>query len=579
MQTSLRITAGIALSVALMACGQTTPQSPSQNSKAEPNRILPVVITRPTVNIKNFSELEARAASQGVSIFEASIPAPAVAAPLPMVRSGSTAATSGGIGKQDLTGTKNDIRNYVLPWYGVPIGSTLPPINQSGSTQVQDPNSDPICSLTPYDFQNPSEDLMNVDSNLDTLYPGSFVQGAYLGDGANSLVALPVSPNKRNPIRLAGKGYFQPFWTASSSAGDVHYGIRQALANSQGFMSGDVFVDIRSSNSIDTLATKLSFNAKIMQAIDLKGGFSGTWQTTKKKYMITFVQGIASFIPDMVNSDPSEVISDPIGVFLKSDTTLNDIKTLESFGYMGPSNAPLYVSQVNYGRLMIITVDENERTKQLMATLEASKGNNNVQFEMTLNSIVQDASTKVFARGPFGKLEVADLRAGKWTDFFEAIPADYPALQAMEPIGFKLRDWKGRPVKVSNFLQYNKVTCDPRPSKRVQIQISNIYKNAGVTLKKTGDTAFNTTILNPTSSDSGVIDINGHLGGNNDEIRVSNQGDRPNWVSRWQRKVNLKIWVDGVLKFDKTSECKGCHSTDNAFTVYVNKYTGDVIQR
>ncbi len=73
-----------------------------------------------------------------------------------------------------------------------------------------------VCRLRVFDFSDPTENLMNVDNSLDTLYPGSFVQAKYISTGAESLVKLPISHQERHPIRLGGKGNFPPTDTASS---------------------------------------------------------------------------------------------------------------------------------------------------------------------------------------------------------------------------------------------------------------------------------------------------------------------------------------------------------------------------
>lgn len=126
--------------------------------------------------------------------------------------------------------TKDDIRNFVYPWYpSNGIGSDLTPVNQQ--TQEQDYTSDDgqACKMRVFDFQNPTPDLMNSDVNLDVLYPGGFVQNKYVSTGAESLVKLPISHSKRYPIRIASEGNFAPVWSNSSEAGDVHYTIKQAL--------------------------------------------------------------------------------------------------------------------------------------------------------------------------------------------------------------------------------------------------------------------------------------------------------------------------------------------------------------
>jgi hypothetical protein len=53
-------------------------------------------------------------------------------------------------------------------------------------------------------------------------------------------------------------------------------------------------------------------------------------------------------------------------------------------------------------------------------------------------------------------------------------------VQALKPIGFRLKDWMTRPVKVSNMLQYNKLICDPKPPRKIEVRILYAYDTASI---------------------------------------------------------------------------------------------------
>jgi hypothetical protein len=214
------------------------------------------------------------------------------------------------------------IRSYIWPWYTTPIGSTLTGGTTPGGTQIQSEDPYQICKVRVYDFTNPTEDLVNVDSNMDVLFPGSFVQSRYVSTGAESLVSLPVGQDKRHPIRLAsGDGNFAPFDVTPPTAGQVHYAIKQSILASSGFSSGTVYYDLTTSDSIEQLVINFNFNAKILKKLDLEGGFTGNWQTRKKKYILTMIQKINTYFPDMFVRTPGE-FADAIGVFLNPEFNL-----------------------------------------------------------------------------------------------------------------------------------------------------------------------------------------------------------------------------------------------------------------
>lgn len=97
-----------------------------------------------------------------------------------------------------------------------------------------------------------------------------------------------------------------------------------------------------------------------------------------------------------------------------------------------------------------------------------------------MTEMFQDSSVKVFSVGPFNSVEISDLKSGNWTSFFSAIPANSSLIQSIKPVGFRVQDFKGQNVKVTNRLQYEQVECQTKPSKNIKIQVKDIYKSVSV---------------------------------------------------------------------------------------------------
>ena len=70
------------------------------------------------------------------------------------------------------------------------------------------------------------------------------------------------------------------------------------------------------------------------------------------------------------------------------------------------------------------------------------------------------------------------------------IPANAAFVQALTPIKYHIQDFKGNPIRVSNFLQYEQIECQTKPSKTVIVILSEVYKNARLEIKKTGSNNF-----------------------------------------------------------------------------------------
>lgn len=251
---------------------------------------------------------------------------------------------------------KDAVRNFIWPWMQTPKGSALVPSkNESGSGIISE-TKELKCEFKVFNFSNPSQDLINTGQPLDVLYPGSFVQGKYVDSGEELLVKLPISPEYRYPVRVAGNGNFAPKWAASSEAGDVHRTIKEAIWNSQAFYSNDVYVKLVTSSEITSLLTTVNFNEKVTRALGIEEGFVGDWKTKKNKLFITLLQGFASFSVDKMVSDCSKT-NDAVSVFLKSTFTMAQAQPLQSRGDWCDVNIPLYVSQATYGRMVAISVE------------------------------------------------------------------------------------------------------------------------------------------------------------------------------------------------------------------------------
>ncbi len=95
-----------------------------------------------------------------------------------------------------------------------------------------------------------------------------------------------------------------------------------------------------------------------------------------------------------------------------------------------------------------------------------------------MEQIFSDRSVKVFSIGEFKPATISDLRSGEWKNFFRAIPGDdeVSTMSTLVPIAFKLRDFRMRPVKVSNILQYNQVVCDVKSTRTITIYLDGVWK-------------------------------------------------------------------------------------------------------
>lgn len=108
------------------------------------------------------------------------------------------------MGNRRLLAALDPMRDFVFPWYGEnPQGSELTTQPATETSQLLSDEEETNCYVKSYDFSTPTEELLNIASNTDVLFPGSFVQSKYVRNGVESLVSLPIGQDKRHPIRLA----------------------------------------------------------------------------------------------------------------------------------------------------------------------------------------------------------------------------------------------------------------------------------------------------------------------------------------------------------------------------------------
>lgn len=149
-----------------------------------------------------------------------------------------------------------------------------------------------------------------------------------------------------------------------------------------------------------SLAINFNFNAKIMKKLDLDGGFEGNWQTKKNKFVLAMVQKLHTVGADLYVQTPGEV-NDPLGVFVRPEMTVAEAQNMENYGWWGDQNPPVYISEVYYGRMLIVTIDETEATSSIYAELSAAWNSGSANINTLITSFFSHTSKKVVALGPF----------------------------------------------------------------------------------------------------------------------------------------------------------------------------------
>jgi hypothetical protein len=295
----------------------------------------------------------------------------ALAALLTVVACGQESATGPG------GGTPADVASFAssLPTWD----SFSPPVTESANDEIGDPvgatvtvdPSDPaydpnfVCTKTPYSLATNPREVVTMSGALGLLVPGKLLQGAPHVQG--ELRTLPIA--ERAPVRLTislnnliGDAYRQ---VTDPSDGTLKTAVNELIqaAETSNFEAGSsVSFQQATSCSFDQGALGIGLSVRYMGS-SVKGSLRS--KTSAEKLTIT-----ASFIQNAftigVDTPPNAAgwISDAL--------TQERLQTYIASGAMGPDNLPVYVSDVTYGRIIMISITSAASESDIKCSLEAT---------------------------------------------------------------------------------------------------------------------------------------------------------------------------------------------------------------
>ena len=257
----------------------------------------------------------------------------------------------------------------VQPTVGQPFPVALPPdMAGAGYTGTQRNVKEVSNSSTMYLFRPFSPAFV----------PGAVVQGATIsGTAPFATIDLPRAPGR---LRLTG-GFVSP--SAASRFRDLPEARGGEVDNARiGLLNAIGATDSAGTSEFQYVYARSMQDAMVKLGVSYDAGpsasvaFDGSLQTTATDTMIvgrfTQVFYSAAFEPDPATQ-----------AFFAPSVTLSDVQRMAS-----PSNPPLYVSQVLYGRLLFVTFRSKASQVEVEAALKASynkvKGSLDAKFKNTL---------------------------------------------------------------------------------------------------------------------------------------------------------------------------------------------------
>ena len=157
-----------------------------------------------------------------------------------------------------------------------------------------------------------------------------------------------------------------------------------------------------------------------------------------------------------------EVVVEPPqspGAFFSAGFTREKLDQQIVMGRIGPSNLPVYVSNVVYGRMMAFTLTSTASETDIKAALNAAyKGTFEVNFNLKseYKDILQNSRITVTSLGGNASATIAMIASGNWRDYFTK-PAP---LTSAYPLSYTFRNLgDGSIAKVVEATEYDVKEC------------------------------------------------------------------------------------------------------------------------
>jgi hypothetical protein len=245
-----------------------------------------------------------------------------------------------------------------------------------------------ICNAAPMSEALTLAEIVALDPNAGTVWPGALFRGSSLAGGRLTPISLPRTSGTVTVINLTRTGTGGQLFTrpVSSPSFETTQEIVQSLTSDAGNLARDQPADI---------ALSISKVHSFEQAL-LDAGVSATWLTgsasaslrtaASRKHnglIVRFVQRYYS----LKFGDPPSVVS-----FLDPSVTLDQVKAVAFPAGTGnglSNNPPMYISEVKFGRMLLIAISSDEDASSLEAAVRAE-----INSGVSGGVVQVDASTK-----------------------------------------------------------------------------------------------------------------------------------------------------------------------------------------
>ena len=349
------------------------------------------------------------------------------------------------------------------------------PVKKSWNEQFEGVQYD--CTSTPYSITETPDKIVTLNPDVKALWPGALLQGQGYVNGIGSLMELPI--RERNPMKLS---------LSLSFAGNTRTVANPDLASVQQAV-GDMIQEAKAKNV--ALGGAISFTQTTAHSAEqsmLEAGLSARYIASEIKAKLKVSKNVvehsvtASFFQNAFSV--SMVTPQTPGDFFSSAFTPEKLDEQVKLGRMGPANLPVYISTVNYGRVLIFNLTSRASESEIQGALNAMYNGGAVSVGGNLSAsqkkVLQEATIKFVAFGGNQNSAEALIRNGNLASYFDSSTT----ADVFRPISYEVRNLGDDSIaKVSETTTYNVRECKARPpaapefvkvGERIKITVNNV---------------------------------------------------------------------------------------------------------
>ncbi len=328
---------------------------------------------------------------------------------------------------------------------------------QVGEPEVSSETYDDVdynCNTTSYSLTDTPEDIVVFSPDSEIMWLGSMLQGDGYANGLGSLQELPI--RQRAPltlfIDLLSENVSRTVENPDAASVAVAVGDLIESAEASGHQAGSsIFFEQRRTHSLEQASLDLGISVNYLGThVTSELGYDQTVEeNTLTAYFVQKMFTVSMVLPQT----PAEMFSDAF-----TQARLQEQADLRN---MGPENLPTYISNIVYGRMLMLTMTSNFSFTEMEAALTASRESiGSGSIEGNHLQVLTDSRIRVSTVGGVDEGVENLIKTGELGSYFAA----GAPLTAARPLSYTVRNLGDNSIaKVSETTVYNITECSAIP--------------------------------------------------------------------------------------------------------------------